>query len=152
MRKNVCVMPTVVIDGQNLAGNGKGKKAGGKMNFELAEKCAKFHYEQGSKVILVVPIWVEKKLSDEIRKIADIVPVYIGKDKSLDDQQILGLTVIKDGYYVSNDTKMSKHTSGTLINREWCAVHRIGYTFSAEGEYIPKYPVSWHSRVASIVA
>jgi len=145
MNENLLKKPSIVIDGQNVAGDSKNRQKKG-YDWNIALQCAKHHHNDGSDVYLIIPCWVKKELPEEMAQYAKLIPIYIGKDPSLDDRQVLGLTAVEDGFYVSNDKKMSKHSKGDLLSRTWCNDRRIEYTITADGEYIPQYPPKWHSR------
>ena len=133
--------PSVVIDGQNAARSKNGKACWNHVRLAVLHFC-----EIQIPVILVMPHWgADIEFKKEIRKVAKLQLVDTENDPEFDDKAVLGLCMVEDGYYVSNDKHMYKHLKGDLADRAWCANGRIGFHFNEEGVFVPHYPESWHS-------
>ena len=145
MNESILRAPPVVIDGQNVAGYAL--KANG-WNWQLVIDIATFHHAEGSQVHVVVPVWIEKdhiKMLESVAEIIKFTPTS-KSDKEGDDKLALGRAALIDGFIVTNDKKIGKHTRGDLLTREWCASHRIGFIFGDDG-YHPLYPALWTRRI-----
>ena len=141
MNQPILRPPPVVIDGQNVAGYSL--KSDG-WNWQLVLDIATFHHAEGSQVHVVVPVWIDKsyiKMLDSVAEIIKFTPTS-KLDKEGDDKLALGRAALIDGFIVTNDKKIGKHTRGDLLTREWCASHRIGFRFGDDG-YQPLYPKLW---------
>ena len=84
------------------------------------------------------------------RKVANIQLVDIGKDRESDDKLVLGLCLVEDGYFVSNDKRISNHMKGGVDNRAWCNSRRIGFEFDTTIQFIPIFPDNWISFLIQI--
>ena len=134
--------PPVVIDGQNVAGNERAKEG---WQWQLVVDVASFHYEAGSQVHVVIPVWIPKLFLNLLTPIAEVIKFTPtgNADKEGDDKLVLGTAALNDGFIVTNDKKIGKHSRGDLLTREWCASHRVGFRFGEEG-YVPLYPTLWN--------
>tara|TARA_B110000459_G_C16578521_1_gene480086 strand:+ start:1172 stop:1624 length:453 start_codon:yes stop_codon:yes gene_type:complete len=139
--------PPVVIDGRNVAGYSH-KTDGWQWQFVI--DAATFHQAEGSQVHVVIPNWMPKEFLKPLQKVAEIIKFSptSGKDKEGDDKLALGRTALIDGFIITNDKKIGKHTRGDLLTREWCASHRIGFRFD-EGVYAPMYPMMWKKSISN---
>ena len=137
--------PPIILDGRNIAYN-----IGGEPNWELSLKAAKFFYNRGFRVTIVMPHWIPEDYKKQHRKVANIQLVDIGKDREFDDKLVLGLCLVEDGYFVSNDKRISKHMKGGVDNRAWCNSRRIGFEFDTTIQFIPILPDNWISFLIQI--
>ena len=97
-----------------------------------------------------MPHWAGKDLLKEIRRVAKLQLVDIGQDKEYDDKLVLGLCLVEDGYFVSNDKRISKHIRGGIGNRAWCNSRRISFDFDENNQFVPNYPDRWVSVLSEI--
>lgn len=141
--------PPVVIDGRNVAGYSL-KSDGWQWQFVI--DAATFHQAEGSQVHAVIPNWMPKEFLKPLQKVAEIIKFSptSDKDKEGDDKLALGRTALIDGFIITNDKKIGKHTRGDLLTREWCTSHRIGFRFNEE-VYTPLYPMMWKKNLANAV-
>ncbi len=137
--------PPIILDGRNIAYN-----IGGEPNWELSLKAAKFFYNRGFRVTIVMPHWIPDDYKKQHRKVANIQLVDIGKDRESDDKLVLGLCLVEDGYFVSNDKRISKHMKGGVDNRAWCNSRRIGFEFDTTIRFITILPDNWISLLIQI--
>ena len=130
--------PCIVIDGRNAA-----RSKNGRPNWNHTLVIAAHFTERQFPVFVVMPHWAGKEQQENIHKIAKIQFVDISDDNEHDDIIALGICIIKNGYYVSNDKNMYKHLDENLVNRNWCASRRIGFHFDEKEKFIPHYPDIW---------
>ena len=137
--------PPVVIDGRNVAGYSL-QSDGWQWQFVI--DAATFHQAEGSQVHAVIPNWTPKEFLKPLQEVAEIIKFSPSsdKDKEGDDKLALGRTALIDGFIITNDKKIGKHTRGDLLTREWCASHRIGFRFE-DGAYTPLYPMMWKKTI-----
>ena len=139
-------LPSIVIDGRNSA-----RSKYGKANWSHVLLAATHFSDMLFRVFVIMPHWAGKGLIEKIREVAKIQFVDISHDAEYDDKIALGLCIVEDGYYVSNDRNMHKHLNGNLIDRTWCSSRRIGFHIDEDENFVPHYPESWHSKIVGTV-
>ncbi len=139
-------LPSIVIDGRNCA-----RSIRGKANWNHVLVTATYFSDKFFQVFVIMPHWAAKDLIEEIRNVAKIQFVDVREDKEYDDKIALGLCVVENGYYVSNDKHMHKHLKGGLVDRNWCSSRRIGFHIDKGQNFIPHYPESWHPTLEELV-
>ena len=139
-------LPSIVIDGRNSA-----RSKYGKANWSHVLLAATHFSDMLFRVFVIMPHWAGKGLIENIRNVAKIQFVDISDDAEYDDKIALGLCIVEDGYYVSNDKHMHKHLNGNLVDRTWCSSRRIGFHIDKDENFVPHYPESWHSKFDDIV-
>lgn len=130
--------PCVVIDGRNSA-----RSKNGQPNWNHTLVITTYFADRQFPVFVVMPHWAGKDQQEDIRKIAKIQFVDITDDKEYDDKMALGLCIVGNGYYISNDKNMHKHLDGNLVSRKWCVSRRIGFHFDEKENFIPHFPDIW---------
>ena len=139
-------LPSIVIDGRNSA-----RSKYGKANWSHVLLAATHFSDMLFRVFVIMPHWAGKDLIEKIREVAKIQFVDISHDAEYDDKIALGLCIVEDGYYVSNDRNMHKHLNGNLIDRTWCSSRRIGFHIDEDENFVPHYPESWRSKIVGTV-
>ena len=147
MKEELSTKPDIIVDGRNVAGFGRdGTK---EWNWDYVALCAKYYHDKGHKVVVVIPNWLQKDVVEKIKPYTfEIQRVNTNRNKEWDDNMVLALSIMLNGFYVSLDKKMYKHSKGQLIDRAWCAERRIDFSIQ-DGVFTPGYSTKWNERMNS---
>lgn len=147
MLKEESTKPDIIVDGRNVAGYGRERN--GEWNWDYVSLCAKYYHDEGHKVVVVIPNWIPKDVVEKIKPYTfEIQRVNTNRNKEWDDNMVIALSIMLNGFYVSLDKNMYKHLKGELIDRSWCAERRIDYSIR-EGVFTPGYSSKWSERINS---
>lgn len=132
----------VIFDGRNIARNSDGN-ADWNQIFQFLDL---FPDERIVKVV-VMPCWIEIDLIKKIKNLATLQLVDVSKDKEWDDRVVLALCQFFDGFYVSNDLKMYKHSNSDKDQKKWFQSRRIGYILDDENKPTLIFPECWRKEI-----
>ena len=145
MKEEISTKPDIIVDGRNVAGFGRERN--GEWNWDYVTLCAKYYHKRGHKVVVVIPNWLPKDVVEKIKPYTfEIQRVSTNRNKEWDDNMVLALSIMLNGFYVSLDKKMHKHLKGDIIDRTWCAERRIDYSIR-DGAFAPGYSSKWNEII-----
>ena len=145
MEENESTKPDIIVDGRNVAGFGRDKT--NEWNWDYVTQCAKYYHDKDHKVFVVIPNWIPKDVVEKIKPYTfEIQRVNTNRNKEWDDHMVLALSLMMNGFYVSLDKKMYKHSKGDIVDRTWFAERRIDYSFQ-DGVFYPGYSSKWNEMM-----
>ncbi len=102
MKEELSTKPDIIVDGRNVAGFGRdGTK---EWNWDYVALCAKYYHDKGHKVVVVIPNWLQKDVVEKIKPYTfEIQRVNTNRNKEWDDNMVLALSIMLNGFYVFFD-------------------------------------------------